>query len=113
MEENEKKFIYTYSAGEQEEIKQIRQKYLRPEENKMEQLRKLDESATKKGYGSFTGFGNRQHTFSWHWHVLHNSMGGYYVYSRHWDWPSGHCRNRGLISPVPVYYKKTEGEAGA
>ena len=49
MEENEKKFIYTYSAGEQEEIKQIRQKYLRPEENKMEQLRKLDESATKKG----------------------------------------------------------------
>lgn len=49
MEENEKKFIYTYSAGEQEEIKQIRQKYLRPEENKMEQLRKLDESVSKKG----------------------------------------------------------------
>ena len=33
MEENEKKFTYTYSAGEQEEIKKIRQKYLRPEEN--------------------------------------------------------------------------------
>lgn len=49
MEENEKKFIYTYSAGEQEEIKNIRRKYLPPEENKMEQLRKLDESATKKG----------------------------------------------------------------
>ena len=29
MEENEKKFTYTYSAGEQEEIKKIRQKYLR------------------------------------------------------------------------------------
>lgn len=49
MEENEKNFTYTYSAGEQEEIKKIRQKYLRPEENKMEQLRKLDESASKKG----------------------------------------------------------------
>ena len=49
MEEKDKKFTYTYSAGEQEEIKNIRQKYLPPEENKMEQLRKLDESATKKG----------------------------------------------------------------
>lgn len=49
MEENEKKFTYTYSAGEQEEIKRIRQKYLPPEENKMEQLRRLDESAAKKG----------------------------------------------------------------
>ncbi|WP_125143375.1 hypothetical protein [Clostridium transplantifaecale] len=49
MEENEKKFIYTYSAGEQEEIKNIRRKYIPPEENKIEQLRKLDESATKKG----------------------------------------------------------------
>ena len=49
MEEKDKKFTYTYSAVEQEEIKNIRQKYLPPEENKMEQLRKLDESATKKG----------------------------------------------------------------
>lgn len=49
MEEKEKKFIYTYSAGEQEEIKNIRQKYIPPEENKMDQLRRLDESATKKG----------------------------------------------------------------
>ena len=36
MEEKDKKFTYTYSAGEQEEIKNIRQKYLPPEENKME-----------------------------------------------------------------------------
>lgn len=49
MEEKEKKFKYTYSAREQEEIKNIRQKYLPPQEDKMEQLRKLDESATKKG----------------------------------------------------------------
>lgn len=49
MEGNDKKFTYSYSAGEQEEIKNIRQKYLPPEENKMEQLRKLDKSVTKKG----------------------------------------------------------------
>lgn len=49
MDEKAKKFTYTYSAREQEEIKNIRQKYLTPEENKMELLRKLDQSATKKG----------------------------------------------------------------
>lgn len=42
-------FHYTYSAKQQEEIETIRQKYLPKEENKMEQLRKLDESATKPG----------------------------------------------------------------
>ena len=41
-------FIYTYSAQQQEEIKNIRQKYLAPEEDKMEQLRKLHHSATRK-----------------------------------------------------------------
>ena len=42
-------FSYTYSAKEQTEIKRIRQKYMPPEENKMEQLRKLDASVTQKG----------------------------------------------------------------
>ena len=42
-------FTYTYSAKQQEEIKRIRQKYLPPEEDKMEQLRRLDKSATQKG----------------------------------------------------------------
>lgn len=41
-------FHFTYSAKEQEEIKKIRQKYI-PEENKMEQLRRLDKSVTQKG----------------------------------------------------------------
>ena len=40
---------YTYSAKEQEEVKQIRQKYMPKEVGKMEQLRKLDQSVTKKG----------------------------------------------------------------
>lgn len=48
MEES-KKFSYTYSAREQEEIKTIRQKYMSQEENKMEQLRRLDKNATWKG----------------------------------------------------------------
>lgn len=43
-----KSFNYTYSAKQQEEIKNIRQKYFAPEEDKMEQLRKLDNSVTQK-----------------------------------------------------------------
>lgn len=42
-------FSYTYSAKQQEEIKRIRQKYVPREEDKMEQLRRLDQSATKPG----------------------------------------------------------------
>lgn len=42
-------FTYTYSARQQEEIKRIRQKYLPKEEDKMEQLRRLDRSAAQKG----------------------------------------------------------------
>ena len=49
-ENNQKKtFQYTYSAGDQEEIKKIRSKYLPKEENKMEQLRRLDQEVTRKG----------------------------------------------------------------
>ncbi len=42
-------FEYTYSASQQEEIKRIRNKYMPHEEDKMEQLRRLDENVTKKG----------------------------------------------------------------
>ncbi|MBE5771800.1 MAG: hypothetical protein IJP04_03685 [Clostridia bacterium] len=48
-ENNQKKtFQYTYSAGDQEEIKKIRSKYLPKEENKMDQLRRLDEQVTQR-----------------------------------------------------------------
>ncbi len=49
MEEKKETFTYTYSAKEQEEIKKIRDKYTHPtkEETSMEQLRRLDKSATK------------------------------------------------------------------
>lgn len=51
MEENNKNemFTYAYSAKQQEEIKRIRQKYIPREEDKMEQLRRLDNSAAKPG----------------------------------------------------------------
>jgi len=46
--ENNQSFHYTYSAGQQEEIRAIRQKYLPPEEDKMERLRGLHRSASQK-----------------------------------------------------------------
>lgn len=48
MVEKNETFNYIYSAKQQEEIKNIRKKYLTPEEDKMEQLRKLHHSATQK-----------------------------------------------------------------
>ena len=47
--ENNQGFEYTYSANEQEEIRRIREKYIPAEENKMEQLRRLDKGVTRKG----------------------------------------------------------------
>ncbi|MBE5964909.1 MAG: MFS transporter [Lachnospira sp.] len=45
---SDKTFSYTYSAKQQEEIKKIRDKYAEGETDKMELLRKLDASTTKK-----------------------------------------------------------------
>lgn len=45
---NRDSFSYTYSAKQQEEIKKIREKYVAKETDKMEQLRKLDASVTRK-----------------------------------------------------------------
>ncbi len=46
--QSEEAFQFTYSAKEQEEIKNIRKKYMVPEEDKMEQLRRLDRSVGQK-----------------------------------------------------------------
>lgn len=48
-ENNNRTFQYTYSAKQQEEVKQIRRKYLPSEEDKLERLKRLDQSATQKG----------------------------------------------------------------
>ncbi|WP_044478006.1 hypothetical protein [Paenibacillus antibioticophila] len=49
MDDDNKTFTYMYSAKQQEEVKSIRQKYIPKEENKMEQLRRLDKSAESRG----------------------------------------------------------------
>lgn len=49
MEDRGETFYYTYSAKKQEEINDIRSKYLPREEDKMKQLRRLDKSATRPG----------------------------------------------------------------
>ena len=49
MENNQKgSFQYTYSAKEQAAIRDIRSKYVPREESKLEQLQRLDASATQK-----------------------------------------------------------------
>ncbi len=42
-------FEFDYSARKQKEIEEIKKKYLPKEEDKMETLRKLDQSVTQKG----------------------------------------------------------------
>lgn len=49
MEKNNETFTYSYSAKQQDEIEKIRKKYLPQTDDKMEQIRKLDNSVTKKG----------------------------------------------------------------
>ena len=49
-QQNNDSFSYSYSAREQEEVRRIREKYTAPEERetKMERLRRLDDSVTRK-----------------------------------------------------------------
>ena len=44
----DEKFVYSYSAKQKREIEEIRTKYLPKTENKLDKIRKLDESATRK-----------------------------------------------------------------
>lgn len=44
----EETFEYSYSAKQQDEVEAIRRKYLPQQEDKLEQLRKLDAGVTKK-----------------------------------------------------------------
>lgn len=50
MENKNETFTYTYSSKQQEEIRNIRSKYLPKEEDKMEQLRRLDPERLEKGH---------------------------------------------------------------
>lgn len=55
--ENNHSFEYTYSAAQQQEVAHIRKKYLPKEEDKMEQLRTLHYSATKKAKAASIAIG--------------------------------------------------------
>lgn len=55
--ENNESFRFTYSAAQQQEIENIRKKYLPPEEDKMEQLRRLHHSATRKAQAASIAIG--------------------------------------------------------
>lgn len=46
--ENNESFRFTYSAAQQQEVKDIRKKYLPPEEDKLALLHQLDEGCTRK-----------------------------------------------------------------
>lgn len=55
--ENKEGFSYTYSAAQQQEIQNIRDKYIPKDEDKMEQLRKLHRSASQKAQAWAIGIG--------------------------------------------------------
>ena len=55
MENNS--FEYTYSAQRQQEVEEIRKKYLPKEENKMEQLRRLHNIPTQKAQSASIAVG--------------------------------------------------------
>lgn len=55
--DNNKPFEFTYSAEHRQEVEAIRKKYLPKEENKMEQLRKLHDSASQKAQAASIAIG--------------------------------------------------------
>ena len=55
--ENKESFHFTYSAEQQKEVENIRKKYITKEEDKMEQLRRLHNSATEKAQSWSIGLG--------------------------------------------------------
>lgn len=57
MDNREDTFRYTYSAAERAEVEQIRRRYLPPEEDKMEQLRRLDNSVNQKAQAASIAIG--------------------------------------------------------
>ena len=55
--ENKDSFRFTYSAAQQQEVENIRNKYLPKEEDKMEQLRKLHGIPTQKAQAASLAVG--------------------------------------------------------
>ena len=55
--ENKEGYSFTYSAAQQQEVEEIRKKYLPKEENKMEQLRRLHAIPTGKAQAASLAVG--------------------------------------------------------
>ena len=55
--ENKESYSFTYSAAQQQEVEEIRKKYLPKEENKMEQLRRLHSIPTRKAQAASLSVG--------------------------------------------------------
>ena len=55
--ENKEGFHFTYSAAQQQEVEDIRKKYLPKEEDKMEQMRKLHAIPTQKAQAASLAIG--------------------------------------------------------
>ena len=49
MEKEKETFSYTYSSAQQQELKKIRERYLPPQQNKLDQIRRLDNRASRPG----------------------------------------------------------------
>lgn len=54
---DQNKFVYHYSSKQQEQVKQIRDKYIPKEESKLDLLKKIDASVTNKATASAIAFG--------------------------------------------------------
>ena len=55
--ENKESYSFTYSAAQQQEVEEIRKKYLPKEEDKMEQLRRLHSIPTRKAQAASLSVG--------------------------------------------------------
>ena len=55
--ENKEGYSFTYSAAQQQEVEEIRKKYLPKEEDKMEQLRRLHSIPTRKAQAASLSVG--------------------------------------------------------
>ena len=55
--ENKESYSFTYSAAQQQEVEEIRKKYLPKEEDKMEQLRRLHSIPTRKAQAASLAVG--------------------------------------------------------
>lgn len=111
MEERKDTFHYTYSARQQKEIENIRKKYLPREENKMELLRRLDRSTSKKGM-VFPHCGSYRLPSAGCGYVLHHGLDEKLVYPRYYYRHRGDRRRSCILSAVYPHHQKGTGKAG-